>query len=167
MRYAPAAVALSLLAAVTASVGYGAARTPNSGAVVLEKSGLAQLSAGKVQDATDAFEAALAIDPAYTALYLDLAEAARQQGLQGKAIHYYREALMREPGNLAAISGEGQAMVEKGAVEKARRNLAKLQSLCGDTCPEARQLAVALQRGPRTAVLTAEAVTPSPIVTQN
>lgn len=167
MRYAPAAVALSLLAAVTASVGYGAPRTANPAAVSLEKAGQGQLAAGKVQDATDSFEAALAIDPAYTALYLDLAEAARQQGLQGKAIHYYREALAREPGNLAAISGEGQAMVEKGAVEKARRNLAKLQSLCGDNCPEARQLTLALQRGPRTAVLTAEAVTPSPIVTQN
>lgn len=167
MRYAPAAVALSLLAAVTASVSYGAPRAASPAAVALERSGQAQLNAGKVQDATDTFEAALAVDPGYTALYLDLAEAARQQGLQGKAIHYYREALAREPGNLAAISGEGQAMVEKGAVEKARRNLAKLQSLCGDTCPEARQLAVALQRGPRTAVLTAEAVTPSPIVTQN
>ena len=167
MRYAPAAVALSLLFAVTASVGYGAARAPAPGAAALEKSGQAQLTAGKIQDATDLFEAALAIDPGYTTLYLDLAEAARQQGLQGKAIHYYREALAREPGNLAAISGEGQAMVEKGAVEKARRNLAKLQSLCGETCPEARQLAMALERGPRTAVLTAEAVTPSPIVTQN
>ena len=167
MRYAPAAVALSLLFAVTASVGYGAPRAPVPAAAALERSGQAQLNAGKLQDATDAFEAALAIDPAYTGLYLDLAEAARQQGLQGKAIHYYREALAREPGNLAAISGEGQAMVEKGAVEKARRNLAKLQSLCGENCPEARQLAVALQRGPRTAVLTAEAVTPSPIVTQN
>ena len=167
MRYAPAAVALSLLAAVTASVGYGATRAPNPAAAALEKSGQAQLSAGRVQDATDLFEAALTVDPADTSLYLDLAEAARQQGLQGKAIHYYREALTREPGNLAAISGEGQAMVEKGAVEKARRNLAKLQSLCGTGCAESRQLAAALERGPRTAVLTAEAVTPSPIVTQN
>ena len=166
MRYAPAAVALSLLVGVTASVGYGAPRAASPAAAALEKSGQAQLNAGKVQDATDTFEAALAVDPGYTPLYLDLAEAARQQGLQGKAIHYYREALAREPGNLAAISGEGQAMVEKGAVEKARRNLAKLQSMCGDKCPETAQLAAAIAKGPQQRVLTAEAVMPDAVVTQ-
>ncbi|MEO6041742.1 MAG: tetratricopeptide repeat protein [Croceibacterium sp.] len=167
MRYAPAALALSLLAAVTASVGYGAERDPNPAALALAKAGQALLAAGKVEDAIDSFEAGLAIDPAYTRLYLNLAEAARRQGLQGKAIHYYREALAREPGNLAAISGEGQAMVEKGALEKARRNLAQLQSLCGTGCVEAKELAATLDRGPRAGVLTAEAATPSPVVTKN
>lgn len=167
MRFAPAALALSLLAAVSASVGYGADREPNAAAVALANEGRAQLGAGKVQDAVDSFEAALAVDPGYTKIYLDLAEAARLLGLQGKAIHYYREALEREPGNLAAISGEGEALVEKGALEKARRNLSQLESLCGEGCTEARQLAAALERGPSAAVLTAEAVTPSTAVTQN
>jgi tetratricopeptide (TPR) repeat protein len=167
MRYTPAALALALLVGVTASVGYGAPREPNPAAVALANQGEAQLAAGKVQDAVDSFEAALAVDPGYTALYLHLGEAARQQGLQGKAIHYYREALEREPGNLAAISGEGEALLEKGALEKARRNLAQLQSLCGANCPQAKELAAAIERGPRTAVLTAEAVTPSTVVTQN
>ena len=58
------------------------------------------------QDAIDTFEAALAIDPGNTDVYLELGEAARNQGLQGKAIHYYREALKREPNNFAALSGE-------------------------------------------------------------
>ncbi len=167
MRFAPAALALSLLVAVNASVGYGAGRDPSPAAVALASEGRGQLAAGQVQDAIDSFEAALAVDPGYTGLYLDLAEAARVQGLQGKAIHYYREALEREPGNLAAISGEGEALIEKGAVEKARRNLSKLESLCGEGCTEARQLAAALERGPSTAALTVEAVTPSTAVTQN
>ena len=47
-----------------------------------------------------------------------VAEAARADSLQGKAIRYYREALTREPRNLAAIAGEGEALVEKGAIEK-------------------------------------------------
>ena len=98
---------------------------------------------------------------------LDLAEAARRSGLQGKAIRYYREALDRDPNNLAAISGEGEALLEKGAIEKARRNLAQLESMCGDDCEETRQLAAALQRGLQATVLTAEAVTPDPVVTQN
>src|SRR6187431_663201 len=167
MRYTPAALALSLVAAVTASVGYGAERQPDPRAAALVAEGRSELAAGQVQAAIDSFEAALAIDPAHTPIYLDLAEAARQSGLQGKAIHYYREALERDPNNFAAISGEGEALLEKGAVDKARRNLAQLQSMCGGDCEETRQLAAALQRGPQPTVLTAEAVTPSTVVTQN
>ncbi len=168
MRYTPAALALSLLAAVTASVSYGAPeRQPDPRATALVAEGRGQLAAGKVQDAIDSFEAALAIDPAHTPVYLELAEAARAEGLQGKAIHYYREALERDPNNFAAISGEGEALLEKGAIDKARRNLAQLESQCGDQCAETRQLAAALERGPHQTVLTAEAVTPSTVVTQN
>src|SRR5688572_27209801 len=167
MRYTPVAVALSLAVAVTSSVGYGAEREADPRAAALIAEGRSELAAGQVQAAIDSFEAALAVDPAHTAIYLDLAEAARQSGLQGKAIHYYREALEREPNNLAAISGEGEALLEKGAVEKARRNLAQLESMCGGDCEETRQLAAALQRGPSATVLTAEAVTPDTVVTQN
>ena len=96
-----------------------------------------------------------------------MAEAARRQGLQGKAIHYYRGALERDPNNLAALSGEGEALLEKGAVEKARRKLAQLESLCGTSCSQTQQLAAALERGPKPATMTAEVVLPDPVVTQN
>src|SRR5690606_28250655 len=109
MRLTPAALALSLLAAVTASVSYGGERQVDPRAASLLAEGRGALAGGEVQAAIDSFEAALAIDPGHTAIYLDLAEAARREGLQGKAIHYYREALEREPDNLAAISGEGEA----------------------------------------------------------
>jgi tetratricopeptide (TPR) repeat protein len=167
MRYTPAALALSLLAAVTASVSFGADRQPDPRAMALVTEGRSELAAGQVQAAIDSFEAALAIDPAHTPVYLELAEAARAEGLQGKAIHYYREALERDPNNFAAISGEGEALLEKGAIDKARRNLAQLESQCGGECAETRQLAAALARGPQQTVLTAEAVTPSTVVTQN
>lgn len=165
MRYYPAALALSLAVAITASVSQGAERQADPRAVLLEKQGEAKLAAGDAQGAVDLFEAALAIDPAHTALFLDLAEAARRQGLQGKAIHYYREALEREPDNLAAISGEGAALVEKGALEKARRNLAKLETMCGSNCRETKALAAVIASGPRPAMLTAEAITPEAVVT--
>jgi tetratricopeptide (TPR) repeat protein len=167
MRYMPAAAALSLLAAVTASVSFGTDRAADPRAAALVAEGRSELASGQVQAAIDSFEAALTVDPGHTPIYLELAEAARIEGLQGKAIHYYREALSRDPGNLAAISGEGEALLEKGAVEKARRNLARLESICGDQCAETRQLAAALARGPQPTVLTAEAVTPSAVVTQN
>ena len=129
--------------------------------------GRSALTAGEPQKAVDAFEAALAVDPAYTDIYLEMAEAARREGLQGKAIRYYREALKREPGNFDAISGEGEALVEKGAVEKARLNLAKLQSLCGSGCPSTQDLAMAIQRGPQPRVKTAEVIMPDAAVSQN
>ncbi|WP_172438886.1 tetratricopeptide repeat protein [Porphyrobacter sp. TH134] len=148
MRYAPAAAVLSLCLAMTASISSaGDAGAPDPRAANLIAQGQAALAAGETQGAVDAFEAALAIDPGHTPIFIDLAEAARQQGLQGKAIRYYREALERDPGNFAAIAGEGTALVEKGALEKAKRNLAKLQSLCGDACPETVALQTTIARG--------------------
>lgn len=167
MRFVPAAAALSLLVAVTSSVGYSAEPQPDPRAAALIEQGRAALAGGQPQQAIDAFEAALAIDPAYTGAYLELAHAARREGLQGKAIRYYREAIERDPGNFAAISGEGEALVEKGAVEKARLNLAKLQSLCGSNCPATTNLANAIARGPQKPVLTAEAILPDAAVSQN
>ena len=168
MRFAPAAAALSLLVAVSASVGSAqeAPVDPRAGALIAQAE--AALEAGQPQKAVDALEAAFVIDPQYTPILLSLAEAARREGLQGKAIRYYREALARDPGNYAAISGEGAALVEKGAIERARRNLAQLESLCGSNCPETRSLAVAIAQGPKNNnVLTAEAVMPDAVVTQN
>jgi tetratricopeptide (TPR) repeat protein len=167
MRYYPAAIALSLLAAVSASVGQAGDYQPDPRAEALVMEGKMLLGSGDTQSAIGSFEAALAIDPGYYDVYLQLAEAARQDGLQGKAIHYYREALEREPGNLAAITGEGEALVERGAVEKAKANLAKLESLCGEGCVETQTLAAAIQAGPAPQVLTAEAITPDAVVTQN
>jgi len=150
MRFAPAAAALSLCLAMSASVtSAGAGDSPDPRAALLIAQGQAALNAGETQAAVDAFEAALAVDPGYTPIIINLAESARQQGLQGKAIRYYREALERDPGNFAAIAGEGAALVEKGAVEKAKRNLAKLQSLCGDACPETVALQGTIARGPQ------------------
>jgi tetratricopeptide (TPR) repeat protein len=168
MRFTPAALALSLLAAVTASVGISAPPQPldpRAAALVLE--GQSLMTAGKLDDAIDAFEAALAVQPGSPAIYLNLAEATRRQGMQGKALHYYREALEGDPGNLAAIAGEGVALVEKGAVERARRNLARLEGLCGQSCEPTQQLRAALAKGPPQRMVSADALVPEPVVTGN
>ena len=167
MRYFPAALALSILVGVTASVGDAETAKLDPRAAALIAEGRSQMAEGRMQEAVSAFEAALAVAPGHSDIYLELAEAARREGLQGKAIHFYREALEREPNNFSAISGEGEALVEKGALEKAKRNLAKLESMCGERCAETRDLAAAIAAGPKPPVLTAEAVTPDPLVTQN
>lgn len=165
MRFAPAAAALSLALAVTASIGHAGGYAADPRAQVLVEEGRMALDMGNTQGAVDAFEAALAIDPGYTQIYLELANTARAEGLQGKAIHYYREAQERDPENLAAITGEGEALVEKGALTAARQNLERLESLCGATCVETVQLAAAIDRGPP--VMTAEVVSPVEDVAQN
>lgn len=168
MRYAPFALALSLMVGVTGSMG--AAKNPVSSDPRVEallKDGRAALVKGDVAAATDSFEAALAIDPASNATLLALADAARRDGLQGKAIHYYREVLSRDPNNVVAISGEGGAMVEKGALEKAKRNLTRLEGLCGRSCAETAELSAAIARGPAPKVVSAQAVMPTEKVETN
>lgn len=167
MRFAPVTAALSLALAMTASMGLGAQYDADPRAQNLVMEGRAALEMGQPQRAIDAFEAALAVDPGYTEVFLELAAAARREGLQGKAIRYYREALARDPGNLAAISGEGAALIEKGALEKARDNLAKLESLCGSGCRETTQLARMIERGPQPSLIAAETVMPDSTVSQN
>lgn len=161
MRYYPAALALSLLAGVTASAGWSAPALPlDPRAAALVTQGRAALAGGDANAATDAFEAALAVQPGHPAIVLDLAEAARRQGMQGKALRYYRDVLDRDPQNLAALSGEGAALAEKGAIEKARRDLAKVEGLCGSGCAPARSLAEAIARGPAQHLVTAEELKP-------
>ena len=168
MRYFPAALALSALAVVTSSVSLSAPpQALNPRATALMAQGRSDLSAGRVDQAVDSFEAALAVQPGNVTVILSLAEATRRTGMQGKSLHYYRQALEAEPQNLAAIAGEGEALVEKGAVEKARRNLTRLQGLCGSNCAATRQLSAAIARGPAPRVITAEAAKPTPTVSEN
>ena len=168
MRYMPLAMALSVLVLVTGSAGTAGVSIPTDPrARSLVEAGRSLLVQGDVTGATDSFEAALAIDPGNPDTYLALGDAARAAGMQGKAIHYYRDALERDPNNLAALAGEGGAMAEKGALDKAKGNLARLEGLCGRTCPEAQSLASVIAKGPVARVVSADAVKPEPEVEAN
>jgi Tfp pilus assembly protein PilF len=114
------------------------------------KAGEAHLVAGKPDAATDSFEAALAADPRNRRAYMGLARAAEAQGLPGKAVRYYREALELDPNDLAALEAQGLALVERGAAARAGDNLERVKKLCQGSCPEADRLAAAIAKGPRT-----------------
>ena len=168
MRYSPVVLALSAVVALSASSGPSVGAKPmDPRAASLEAIGRGALAAGDTDQATDAFEAALAVDPGAARLVLDLAEAARRDGLQGKALHYYRAVLERDPQDLAAIAGEGEALAEKGAMEKAQRNLAQLENLCGKDCAESRELAAAIARGAIPQMVSADALKPKDAVSAN
>lgn len=168
MRFAPAALALSLLAGVTSSMAWsdtGEEITPRAAQLVAH--GQARMAQGDYNSAIDAYEAALVVQPGNALVLVSLAEATRAQGMQGKALHFYRSALVNDPRNVMAISGEGAALAEKGALAKAQRNLAQLESLCGTDCEATRKLSAVLSQQPTRHVVHAEAITPQPIVTEN
>lgn len=129
--------------------------------------GEALTASGQFPAAIDALETALVVDPRNRGAYRSLARVAYAQGLYGKAIKLYGEVLAIEPNDVAALAGQGDAMVQRGAVDRARANLARIRKLCASGCAPATQLASAIAKGPPPAVVTAQvkpAVTPPPVI---
>jgi tetratricopeptide (TPR) repeat protein len=119
--------------------------------VELQQQARAQIAAGKLIEASDLLETALAVDPRNRTAFVDLARVAKQQKLFGKAIRLANEALQLEPNDLDAIEIQGEAMVELGAIPRAKENLAKLQELCSNNCRQVAELSAAISRGPTVA----------------
>ena len=150
MRYtsAAAAIGLTLLTLSTSLAGQRPDNQIDARSMQLLERGKAARAAGNLVGANDLVETALAVDPRNRAAFIMLADIAQAQSLPGKAIRLYREALLLEPNDVGALRGQGEAMVAKGAVEKARENLAKIRTLCAKTCPDGTQLAAVIAKGP-------------------
>jgi len=123
--------------------------------VELQRQGESLLGSGKFEQAEDAFESALAVDPRNRWAFVDLARVADKQGLFGKAIRMANKALLLEPNDPDAIAVQGEAMVELGALARAQANLQKLQTICAKGCPQLAQLSAAITRGPSVAAVKA------------
>ena len=120
--------------------------------IELMHQGQSLMAAGKLEDAENALETALAIDPRNRWAYVDLARVAEKQRLFGKAMRMTEKALLIEPNDADAIAVQGEAMVEMGATARAQQNLQKLQTICGGkACPQIAQLSSAISRGPTVA----------------
>ena len=166
MRFSPPVLALSLALLTVASVSHGqkpdSVLQPRSVALMTEASLLS--AAGKYDEASGLLESALAVDPKNRGAFIALARIAARQDLPGKAIRLYREALLIEPNDVVALSGQGEAMVAKGAITKAKENLARIKQLCIAACTEQQQLALAIEKGAAAPVMSAQAVQPKPVV---
>lgn len=141
--------ALTAVSAKTADAGPARGLADNQ----LSPLSLAQLATadqlmanGDLSAATDHYEAALAADPRNRNAFLGLARIAEAQGLLGKAIRFYREALALNPNDEATIELQGMAYVERGAIKMAEANLERLQTLCGQSCASAERLQAALTK---------------------
>ncbi|MDB5672540.1 MAG: tetratricopeptide repeat protein [Alphaproteobacteria bacterium] len=158
MRLTPIALSAAILLATVSSAGLG--QKPDdmidARSMALTDQAQALSSQGRYTDATDLLESALAIDPRNRQAYVGLAKAAQGQKLPGKAVKFYSEALKLEPNDVNALAGQGEALVQRGAVEKAKQNLTKIRTLCHGACPQATTLAALIAKGPPPEVLTAQ-----------
>lgn len=162
MRYTSLAVAaaLTLVTVATAVQGQHATDAVDPRSLALLARGKALQGAGNLDAATDALESAVAVDPRNRAAFVTLADVAQARGLPGKAIRLYREALSLDPNDLAALTGQGEALVSKGAVSRARENLARIKTVCGKrACPEVAALSASIAKGPP--VVTAATTVPA------
>jgi tetratricopeptide (TPR) repeat protein len=119
--------------------------------VELQRKGESLLGGGKLSEAEDMLVTSLVVDPRNRSAYIALARVAEKQRLFGKAIRLTNKALVLEPTDRTALAVQGEAMVQLGATQRAKENLAKLQKLCAGACPEAAVLASAINRGPTVA----------------
>ena len=120
--------------------------------IELQRQAKALAAAGKLEQAEDMLETALAVDPRNRGAFVDIARVAEKQHLFGKAVRMTSKALQLEPNDPYAIAVQGEAMVELGATARAQANLQKLQTICGAKgCPQIAQLSSAITRGPTVA----------------
>jgi Tfp pilus assembly protein PilF len=167
MRLTPVALAMALALATMASTGNGQlpSEQVDPRSMALLQQGQALTAAGQFDQAIDALESALVVDPRNREAYVGLARVAQGQKLPGKAIRLYAEALKIAPNDVNALAGQGEALVERGAVERAKRNLEQLKTACKDPCPQAASLAAVIAKGPP--VRTAQAPEKAPEAAKN
>lgn len=124
----------------------------NPKSIELMHQGQGLIAAGKLEQAEDVLETALAVDPRNRWAFVDMGRVAEKQQLFGKAIRMTNKALLLEPNDPDAIAVQGEAMVQMGAVARAQANLQKLQTICAPKgCPQVAQLSAAITRGPSVA----------------
>lgn len=142
------AAALAIVSVSTSLRGQKPEEAIDPRSMQLLEQGRALRSAGNLDGAADLLETAVAVDPRNRGAFVALAEVAEARDLPGKAIRLYREALDLEPNDVAALRGQGEALVAKGAVTRARENLARIRALCKTNCGDATALAAVIAKGP-------------------
>jgi Tfp pilus assembly protein PilF len=143
-----AAVGLMLLSVSTSLTARQADDPIDPQSLALLAEGKTARAAGNLDGAQDALESALAFDPRNREAFVVLAAISSSRGLPGKAIRLYHEALALKPDDIAALRGQGEALVAKGATSKANENLAKIRTLCKGNCADATALAAVIAKGP-------------------
>lgn len=166
MRLSPPAIAVALVLSTVSSVGLGRgpAQEVDPRSKEWVEAGVTAMSAGDLERANDFLETALAIDPGNRTAYVLMGEVAHAQKLDGKAIRMFNIALEMDDKDVRALAGLGEAYVGKGAIERAKANLAKIELLCKSNCKAGDRLASVIDRAGMTPVRSASAVQSEPTI---
>ena len=126
--------------------------------IELQRQAKALIAAGKLEEADDVLETALAVDPRNRAAFVDLARVAEKQHLSGKAIRMTTRRCCSSPTTPTRSPSRARRWSRWARLLARRQNLQKLQTLCGaKACPQAAQLSAAISRGPTVASAKAPA----------
>jgi tetratricopeptide (TPR) repeat protein len=101
--------------------------------------------AGRYQEALDALQAVKAPDSMALTM---IGYAKRKMGDYDGGLSYYQMALTIDPNNVNTHEYLGEAYAEKGKLDLAKAELAKVASVCGTTCEQYQDLAKAIAGTP-------------------
>ena len=169
MRFTPFACGAAAILSLVSSAGFAEKPAPvviKPLAVEMVRDAQTLAKAGDRNGATDLLETALAVDPRAADAFIALAQLARDDGMSGKAIGYYAEALALNPNDKRALSGQGLVLLERGAKQKATDNLAKLGTLCRFGCAELSMLKRAIRKDQTAQAQPVDAIKPLPYETE-
>jgi cytochrome c-type biogenesis protein CcmH/NrfG len=141
-RFAVAAVAVLLslspaFAAGTSNQG-GAPDVPSMSQIQSD------LNAEKWSAAIDKLKQVVEADSSNADAYNLLGFAYRKSGNLDLAQRYYTRALRLKPNHRGALEYQGELFVMLGQTDKAKANLAKLETICGTGCEEYKELSAAI-----------------------
>ena len=164
MRFSPIVIILSSFFLTVSSVGHSQNQDDiiSMQATIFMKKGAEAAKSQQWDDAIGWYETALAIHPRNRKAYIALAQIAEQQGLNGKAITLYKEALEINPNDQTALVEQGRLFAVKGAINRAEDNLARLKLLCGVDCSGNGILKVAISDAQKKGAILASDITVKP-----
>lgn len=97
----------------------------------------------------EALEALMAVRDRSDSMVLTMiGYAKRKQGNIDEGMAYYRQALAIDPNNADTREYLGEAYAERGQLDLARAELAKVEALCGTECEQYEDLAAAIAGNP-------------------
>lgn len=171
VRFAVVGVAMAGLALSLSASGLWQAAEPvrpiSPLSIAMQREGMRLLAARDYAGATGYLESALVADPRNGGAQRGLGDAARLSGFPGRAIGHYRAAIALDPADRGALSGRAIALLQQGAPDLARRDLAALREACGAAgCPQLAAVQAAMAAAGERTVLQRAEILPQPVVEQ-
>ena len=140
-----AALALSLSAAPSFSFDTGDDDTNVAATVPTLAEARADIDAKAWTDAIAKLTQIVAADPQSADGYNLLGYALRNAGNNTRAMQAYDKALELNPNHTGALEYQGVLFVKLGDLDKAKANLAKIETICGTGCEEFEDLEEAIK----------------------